>query len=322
MSRLGSAAGPGLPASGGRETRVRAGIATWVAALLLCVAAHGQVRGVYPLGMSAIGSGSAPAGGVTYSNMFLFYSRDRLTDGNGGTTAHGQNSVLMDLNTIGWGSRREILGGARFAFAATLPIATNSLSSDEVGTISGGGGFADSFFQPVILGWDLERANVKSAYGFLAPTGRFEAGANDNVGSGYWTHVVSSGQTFFFGDGGWTVSAFQMYEWHGTQSSTDVRPGDTLNLDYSFMRAISARTGLELQVGIVGYLQRQMTDKRGPGVTAEGAGERYRVDALGVASTLAWPDRRVSIGLKYFDEFASRFSFEGYSVQISASVGF
>ena len=71
------------------------------------------------------------------------------------------------------------------------------LASDFTGAISGGGGFADSYYQPVILGWAMKRAEIRAIYGFLAPTGRFEAGASDNVGSGYWTHVVASGQTIY-----------------------------------------------------------------------------------------------------------------------------
>src|SRR5688572_32842710 len=89
-----------------------------------------------------------------------------------------------------------MLGGAKFSMAATLPIANNSLSSDVTGAISGGGGLADSFYQPAILGWHFERLDIKAAYGFLAPTGSFDAGDNDNVGSGYWTHVVSWGRKF------------------------------------------------------------------------------------------------------------------------------
>ena len=57
------------------------------------------------------------------------------------------------------------------------------------GSISGGGGLADSYYQPVILGWRTERADIRAIYGFLAPTGRFESGEDDNVGSGYWTHA-------------------------------------------------------------------------------------------------------------------------------------
>ena len=76
---------------------------------------------------------------------------------------------------------------------ATIPIANNSLSSDAAGAVSGGGGLADSYYQPVIIGWQTGRADIRAAYGFLAPTGRFRAGATDNVGSGYWTHTLSCG---------------------------------------------------------------------------------------------------------------------------------
>jgi len=75
-----------------------------------------------------------------------------------------------------------------------LPFANNALTSDIRGIVSGGGGFADSFYQPLILGWRKKRADVRAVYGFLAPTGKFNAGANNNVGSGNWTSVVSEGK--------------------------------------------------------------------------------------------------------------------------------
>ncbi len=101
------------------------------------------------------------------------------------------------MNSFVWVSQKEVLSGARFSMSATLPISNNSLSSDAAGAISGGGGFADSYYQPFILGWTRKRAAIRTVYGFLAPTGEFEPGANTNVGSGYWTHVVSSGQTWY-----------------------------------------------------------------------------------------------------------------------------
>src|SRR6185437_9194938 len=144
--------------------------------------AQAQNRGVYPLGMSATSSGVMPAAGFTYSNSFLFYSRSRSLGAEGEVVATGSNSVLMDMNGFVWASSQEVLGAARLAASATLPIANNSLASDVSGAISGGGGFADSYYQPVILGWAMPRAEIKAIYGFLAPTGRFKAGADDNVG--------------------------------------------------------------------------------------------------------------------------------------------
>ena len=144
------------------------------------------------MGMNATNSGVTPEPGITYSNLFIFFSRDEEKGPNGEILATGQNSVIMDLNSFVWVSKKEIgfLGGAVFSASATLPVANNSLTSDIRGPISGGGGFADSYYQPVILGWRKQRVAFRAIYGFLAPTGRFSAGANTNVGSGYWTSVL------------------------------------------------------------------------------------------------------------------------------------
>jgi hypothetical protein len=284
--------------------------------------AWAQNRGVYPLGMSAINSGITSEPGFTYSNLFLYYSRDESKGPDGELLATGSNSVLMDMNSFVWVSRREVLG-ARYSASATIPIANNSLASDVTGSISGGGGLADSYYQPVILGWRTERAGIRAIYGFLAPTGRFEAGADDNVGSGYWTHVLASGQTFYLTkDRRTAVSAFQMYEFHTTQEGTDVQPGQTISLDYSVTRMLPLSEDMSLQVGVVGYEQRQTTDKSGPGITEEQAEARYAVNALGFAGNLGLPARGVGLGLRYYKEFSNRSTFEGYSLQITGSVAF
>src|SRR5437867_13417405 len=94
-------------------------------------------------------------------------------------------------------------------------LANNSLTSDVEGGIGGGGGLADSYYQPFILGWRKERADIRAVYGFLAPSGRFHVGESNNVGSGYWTHASSSGQTFYLNANRRTaISTFQMYEIH------------------------------------------------------------------------------------------------------------
>ena len=299
------------------------GIAIAIAAVasLAAGAASAQNRGVYPLGMSATGSGIVADPGLSYSNLFLFYSRDRAVGPDGEVTATGQNSVLMDMNTIAWVSEKRVLGNAKFSMAATLPIANSSLSSDVTGASSGGGGFADSFYQPAIFGWHFERADVKAAYGFLAPTGSFQPGANDNVGSGYWTHVVSSGQTFFPTESRRTaISAFQMYEVHASQSGTGIRPGDTLDLDFSVMQSLRERGAARVQVGVVGYAAWQTSAKSGPTVTADESAARYRINALGVGSIVALPERGVTLGFKYFDELSNESTFEGYSLQISVAI--
>jgi hypothetical protein len=275
--------------------------------------------------MSATNSGVTPGSGFSYVNQFLFYSRDQAKGPNGEVLATGQNSVMMDMNTLVWVSNRKInfIGGALFSMSATIPIANNSLTSDVNGGISGGGGLADSYYQPFILGWRTKRADLRAVYGFLAPSGRFNVGANNNVGSGYWTHAFSSGQTFYLSENRTTaISAFQMYEVHTTQQGTQVHPGDTLNLDYSMTHVLPLHRDLNLQVGLVGYEQWQLTDKTGPGITPAQSSAYYRVNAFGFASSLLLPTRNVSVGVKYFKEFEDRSTFQGYSLQITGSFKF
>jgi hypothetical protein len=227
-------------------------------------AAQAQVRGVYPVGMNATNSGVTPEAGITYSNLFVFYSRNEKKGARGEVLATGENSVMMDMNSFVWVSKKEIsfLGGAVFSASATLPVANNSLSSDVNGALSGGGGFADSYYQPIILGWRKKRAAIRAISGFLAPTGRFSADANTNVGSGYWSPVLASGQTIYLTENKATaLSAFQMYEFHTTQQGTMIRPGQTFDLDYSLTHTLDPTRGMRLQLGLAGYGQWQTTDK-------------------------------------------------------------
>ena len=287
--------------------------------------AEAQVRGVYPLGMSATNSGVTPESGFGYSNMFLFYSRDQLKGPNGEILATGQNSVMMDMNSFVWVSKKQIgiLGGPKFSVSATLPIANNSLTSDAQGAISGGGGFADSFYQPFILGWQKRRADIRAIYGFLAPTGKFDSSGSNNVGSGYWTQVIAAGETFYLTNKKATAfSAFQMYEFHGKQEGIQIHPGQTLNLDYSLTQRLPVQKDLQLQLGLVGYEQWQTTVKNGPGVTTTEAAAHYRVNSLGFASYVMLPARKVTLGAKYFKEFSNRSTYQGYSLQIAAAITF
>jgi len=294
-----------------------------VCILTITTLARAQNRGVYPLGMSATNSGITPESGFTYTNQLLFYARDEAKDDAGKTIpVTGLNTVVMDMNTLTWVSTEQVLG-ARFSASATLPFAKNDLTSDIQGQVSGGAGFADSYYLPFILGWSTARADVRAMYGFLAPTGRFAAGANNNVGSGYWTHALSSGQTFYLtGNKRLILSTFEMYEFHTTQEGTGVHPGDTFDLDYSLMVAIHRTSSLAIQLGADGYEARQTTAKTGPNITPELSAERYVVNSFGFALIAAVPKKRTSLGFRYFKEFADRSTYQGFSAQVFGAIRF
>jgi hypothetical protein len=273
--------------------------------------------------MNATNAGVGPAPGWGYSNLTILNERDERVGPSGETLATGLQSVLLNLNTFAWGSEQPVLGGARFGATATVILSRNSLESDDFGDLGGGSGLGDLFIQPAILGWTKGQYDWRAAYGIVAPTGRFEAGADDNVGSGYWTHALSTGVTYYLSqERTSSLSAFAMYELHEKQETTDVRPGDTLTLDASWMHASTLRQDRVGQFGLVAYAQWQTSDKRGPGVSPEEARDHYRVCALGIAGGLAWPQRRFSLAFKLFREFDARSTFEGYSAHLSAAFAF
>src|SRR5258708_32207401 len=95
-----------------------------VANSVVLTPAQAQVRGVYPVGMNATNSGVTPEAGITYSNLFVFFSRDEKRDSAGNVVATGQNSIMMDLNSFVWVSKGTVglLSGAVFSASATLPV--------------------------------------------------------------------------------------------------------------------------------------------------------------------------------------------------------
>jgi hypothetical protein len=307
-----------------RGARVRRRI--WLAIFInagLSQAAEAQIRGVYPTGMNATNAGVTPGSGFTYSNLFIFNARDESKGSTGEVVATGSNAVMIDLNTFVWVSRRTLLGGAKFSATVSPLVSNNSLVSDTSGQLSAGGGFGDFFVQPFILGWQTDRIAFRTAYGELAPTGRFNAGASDNVGSGYWTHAPSVGATIYLSrDKATTLSAFHMYEFHTIQEGTDIHPGQNADLDYSIAQMIRVNEETRLQLALVGYGQWQTTDKTGPTITAAQGTGHYAVNALGFATHVSLPARKVNLGLKYFKEFSNRSTYQGYTLQISGAVTF
>src|SRR5271165_3137813 len=151
------------------------------------------VRGQYTPGFNATNSGVMPEPGLTYANYFLDYSFDQFQTSKGETVLeHGNAAVFVDANVFEWVAKTKILG-ANYAAVVLLPFSNSSITSVKLGAVGGGGGFADSFYQPLTLGWHLSRADIQVAYAFFAPTGRYTAGASNNTGAGFWTNALTSG---------------------------------------------------------------------------------------------------------------------------------
>lgn len=280
------------------------------------------LRGVYTPGFSATNSGVMPEPGLTYSNTFLDYSFNQAK-----CTVCGELDpnvdVLVDGNLFMWVSKKKILGG-NYGLVALLSVTNSALSLAGENPVAGGGGFADSYFQPATLGWHLKRADIMAAYAFFAPTGRFTAGASNNTGSGHWTNAPTAGETCYLTKNkGTAFSAYEMYEFHTTQQGTNIHPGQTFDLDYSLTQILPLQKDMHtlLQVGVVGYGQWQTSNNSGPGVNPQHPGH-YRVNGIGGAANVILPVRKASVGFKFLKEFSNSYTVQGYSLQITGAITF
>jgi hypothetical protein len=297
-----------------------------LAVLLAAGSANAQVRGLYTPGISATNSGVLPDPGLTYCNIFLDYTFNELHGADGQRLqANPTFTTLADLNVFEYISKKKVLG-ANIAAVAMLAIANSSLSFAQLGAVTAGAGFGDSFFEPVVLGWRLKRADIQAGYAFVAPTGRFNPGATNNIGAGYWGHCPFAGETVYLTKNRATAaSAYQFYEFHGTQTGTEVHPGQTMSLDYSVTQVVPLKKSWKtlVQAGLIGYGQWQTSDKTGPTVIDNALGRlHYGVLGLGAGANVILPERKVTLGFKYYKEFHAVNSVEGYSLQISGAITF
>ena len=85
-------------------------------------------------------------------------------------------------------SKAKVLG-ANYGVLVALPFANASIEAPafqlgrKVDT-----GVADMLLRPLDLGWHTTRADIAAGFQVYVPTGRYEQGANDNLGKGMWTY--------------------------------------------------------------------------------------------------------------------------------------
>ena len=109
-------------------------------------------------------------------------------------------STYAVVPALYWASKFTFLGGANYV----IGVVPNYYWADvSYSTVQGGGsvdtifrergtsklsGLGDLFVAPLGLGWGFDHFDATFFYGFTAPTGRYEDGADDNIGLGFWTH--------------------------------------------------------------------------------------------------------------------------------------
>jgi hypothetical protein len=275
-----------------------------------------QQRGQYMPGQSGLNAGILPSPGFTYGNIEVNYSSSTLNGPKGNRIPiDGTYNVWAIENIFYYVPSVKVLGG-NLGFMVILPtLANGSLAVPEYGVNGGGFGLADTWLQPISLGWHLKRADFQVADAFMLPTGRYTVGASDNIGYGYFGNHVTTGSTVYITKNKAT-SANIMTDWeaHGNKSGTNGAAGQAFTDEWGFGQLLPLKKDFSqlLQVGAVGYDQWQITNSTGSLANTP----YYSSHAAGLQTTYILPKKQVNLFFKYYWQYSA------YSTSLGNSIVF
>jgi len=268
-----------------------------------------QQKGQYVPGQSGLNAGILPDPGFTFANLTLNYSANTLKDSNGNTVLRGSYGFWAPENIFYYVTGSKFLG-AKFAPMIMLATANGSLTAPQFGVSGGGQGFADTWVQPVTLGWSLKRVDTYAAYAFVAPTGKYFPGASNNVGSGYWGNHFFTGTTAYLTKNkGTSLSLATDWEFHGQKRGTNVTPGQAFTDEWGLGQVLPLAKDFSklLQFGVIGYDQWQVSANSG---TVNGFPASlipyYSVHAIGVQTNFILPTKGFNLFFKYEPEYSAK----------------
>jgi len=195
--------------------------------------------------------------------------------------------------------------GGNLAVMILFPtLANGSLAFPEYGVNGGGFGLADTWLQPFTLGWHLKRADIQVADALWLTTGRYTAGANDNIGYGDFGNHVTTGTTVYLKKNkGTSANLFTDWEKHGNKNGTNYTPGQAFTDEWGVGQVLPLKKDFSrlLQLGGVGYDQWQITSNSGVASLLP----FYSVHAAGLQATFIAPPKNVTLFFKYYWEYSA-----------------
>jgi hypothetical protein len=315
-----------------------------LAGIILChiTTAMAQQKGQWVPGQFGLNAGVIPAPGVTYANLALNYSASQLNNSNGNQilkNVTGTYSFWVDENIVYYVPNHKILGGYFMPYIS-VNIANGSLVADlngtNLGANGGGAGIADTYVQPINMGWHFgKRVDFNAGYSFVAPTGRYTAGASNNVGSGYWGNNITSGTTLYITKNqGTTANFFTDWEIHRQKTvasipkgqTSKITPGQAFTDEWGIGQVLPLKKDLSqlAQLGLVGYDQWQVSSNGGTYLVAgiPAAASRvpyYSVHGIGVQANYILPAKNLVLFFKYYDEYSAKARVEGRTIVFGGS---
>jgi hypothetical protein len=251
--------------------------------LFLVALAAGPARAQEETGTKVIGTlglcaGCVPKPGISIQGMFIGYSSGALVDRNGHELPVNI-ALAAHAGVLGVEATFELPSIKTYLTAAIgVPLARVSGVGDRPQASIDKYGLGDLHLRPMELGWKLPQAEIVAAYTMYIPTGSFEPGGNDGVGSGNLTQEASLGGTVYFDRAKqWRLSALASLEVNGRKRAVDIKRGASVQVQ----GGIGAEFFRIFEIGVAGYALWQVTDDTGSDLPDVLRGARDRAYGLG-----------------------------------------
>jgi hypothetical protein len=313
-----------------------ASLVVTVVLLISVLPARAQQKPQWMPGQVGLNAGIVPSPGFSYVNIDINYNSGAFIGPRGSAIpATGSYNVWAVENMFYGVANVKILGANPAAVLALTP-ATGSLDADiqfpniglpSLSATGGGGGLADLFVEPIVLGWHEKRADIQLGEGLMLPTGRYSPGATNNVGTGYFGNHLLAGITYYLTKNrGTSANLFTDWEVHGARggtNGTDKTPGQAFTDEWGLGQVLPLKKNMTqlLQVGVIGYDQWQVTANGGTipiGATGVAIPAStlpfYSVHAVGGQLTYILPLKDLNLYFKVEHEYKALNHFEGNTI--------
>jgi hypothetical protein len=303
-------------------------VLTSAGCLLTAAPASAQYLGNNFHGDFGVNSGSQAGPGVYFALPFAQWNVDQIKNADGNEvlpeTFQGFD-VRAILPTVIAVTPKKV-AGAYYGLMVAVPFSTTRPERAIADEIPSDWDLNDLYVVPLYLGWHKPRADFIAGYGFYAPTGRYEAGGQDNVGLGMWGHEFQGGATVYL-DAAKTVSAATTayLELHSNKRDQDLKVGTLLTLEGGLAYNVPKIAGA---FGIGYYMQQKLTDDSGSdlplsALQALNLYGKNRLFGIGPDVSMAVFKHGGTIGLvnvRYLWESAGSSSFQGSTVLVGVTI--
>jgi hypothetical protein len=264
----------------------------------------------YPPGAEGIKCGTLPPPGFYFRDYNFFYISDEF-DGMDDFDV----SVYANAPRLIWMSEFKIFG-ANYGADVIIPFGYTHMKAG--GASFNEFGLADIQVEPLLLSWHYDKFDISAGYAFWAPTGVSDDLNPASQGTGFWSHMLTLGGTYYFDqEKTWALSLLNRYEfahdydWLGA----DVTPGQVLTMEWGLSKSVTKF----IDVGVIGYYQQQVTHTKVQGL---GEMDNAYVVALGPEISAVCPKLNLITSLRYNYELAAENRSEGHRFTLTLTYRF